>query len=426
MTRCWLSLLLLVVGCSQQSESMQKGKSSNSSATPTAANEVAVAAKASSILNIGSKAPPLKVSRFLKGDPVEAFESGKVYVVEFWATWCGPCIQSMPHITELQKKHPEVTFIGVNVMERDESAAERFLATNGDTIGYRIARDFVPDGETGDNGVMNTTWLKAAAVDGIPTAFVVNQKGLIANIAHPMTLDESLSQILDGSWNLAEAADKRLAEMQEQIEAQELNQKLAPLLQNGVTAKTLTGIEELIKEYPKQAENLSLMKFQVLTQLSEHAELALEEGRHLLSGPRGKNPKFCNEVAWLVVSPERKGDVAEPLKKLALEAALQADKLAKQKHPLIADTLARALFVNGDQAAAARTQARAIELAEAAGADQQTLQEMKDQLKEYEANDLPKKDDEGSSTPKKSSAALPELDATDLPKKSDTETPTNE
>jgi thiol-disulfide isomerase/thioredoxin len=47
-------------------------------------------------------APPLKVSKWLKGEEVKRFEPGKVYVVEFWATWCGPCIAFMPHLAELQ------------------------------------------------------------------------------------------------------------------------------------------------------------------------------------------------------------------------------------------------------------------------------------------------------------------------------------
>ena len=56
-------------------------------------------------LHIGDPAPPLGPGRWLKGEPVSAFEPGKVYVVEFWATWCGPCIAAIPHISDLQKQH---------------------------------------------------------------------------------------------------------------------------------------------------------------------------------------------------------------------------------------------------------------------------------------------------------------------------------
>src|SRR5262245_45990939 len=69
-------------------------------------------------LKIGDKAPALAIDKWVKGTPVKAFEPGKTYVVEFWATWCGPCVATMPHISELQSKYKDkVTFIGVNVWE---------------------------------------------------------------------------------------------------------------------------------------------------------------------------------------------------------------------------------------------------------------------------------------------------------------------
>src|SRR5215210_230171 len=81
-------------------------------------------------LKWGDTAPPLKVSKWLKGTPVERFEPGKTYVVEFWATWCGPCKAAMPHLSELAKKYEgKATFIGVDVWENGADplpASQRF------------------------------------------------------------------------------------------------------------------------------------------------------------------------------------------------------------------------------------------------------------------------------------------------------------
>jgi thiol-disulfide isomerase/thioredoxin len=53
---------------------------------------------------VGDDAPPLVQGTYVQGEPVREFEQGKVYVVEMWATWCGPCVQAMPHVTELQRE----------------------------------------------------------------------------------------------------------------------------------------------------------------------------------------------------------------------------------------------------------------------------------------------------------------------------------
>ena len=78
-------------------------------------------------LKLGDPAPKLEVKEFVKGDPLKGFEPGKTYVVEFWATWCGPCRTSIPHLTELQKKYPDITFGGVSVFEQEPEGVKPFV-----------------------------------------------------------------------------------------------------------------------------------------------------------------------------------------------------------------------------------------------------------------------------------------------------------
>ncbi len=49
---------------------------------------VAMSTARADSLGVGDSAPKLEVKSFVKGDPISEFEPGKVYVVEFWATWC--------------------------------------------------------------------------------------------------------------------------------------------------------------------------------------------------------------------------------------------------------------------------------------------------------------------------------------------------
>ena len=55
----------------------------------------------------------------------EAIESGKVVVIDFWATWCGPCLKLGPVVEELAEKYVDKAFIGkINIDEESEIVAE--------------------------------------------------------------------------------------------------------------------------------------------------------------------------------------------------------------------------------------------------------------------------------------------------------------
>lgn len=55
----------------------------------------------------------------------EAIESGKIVVIDFWATWCGPCQKLGPIVEELAEKYPDVTIGKLNIDDNDEVANEQ-------------------------------------------------------------------------------------------------------------------------------------------------------------------------------------------------------------------------------------------------------------------------------------------------------------
>lgn len=165
-------------------------------------------------LKVGDKAPAIKVDAWVKGQEVKKFEEGKVYVVEFWATWCGPCIASIPHLTKAQSEHPELTIIGVAASERmpqpDKKGrtgpdkrlegVKEFVKKQGKDMDYRVAFD-------GDRD-MAKEWMQAAKQNGIPCAFIVGHDGKLAYIGHPHDMDEALSKALKSAADAKKTASK--------------------------------------------------------------------------------------------------------------------------------------------------------------------------------------------------------------------------
>ncbi|MGX9120162.1 TlpA disulfide reductase family protein, partial [Mesorhizobium sp. BHbsci] len=78
------------------------------------------------VLGMNSPAPAIKVQSWLRGEPLTAFQPGKLYIVEFWATWCGHCVSAMPHLAELQEKYQDrgLEVVAVAASEKAPTADE--------------------------------------------------------------------------------------------------------------------------------------------------------------------------------------------------------------------------------------------------------------------------------------------------------------
>ncbi len=158
-------------------------------------------------LNIGDKAPPMRLSTWVKGSPIQKFEKGKVYVIEFWATWCIPCKAAMPRLSVLAEKYSEsVSVIGVDIFEKPKPPIEKikkFVDSMGQQMNYKVAIQ--------DSNFMETDWLMATGniKSGIPLTFVVNKDGRLAWIGHPRYLEKILPQIVNNTWDIKAEITKR-------------------------------------------------------------------------------------------------------------------------------------------------------------------------------------------------------------------------
>jgi thiol-disulfide isomerase/thioredoxin len=157
-------------------------------------------------LKVGDPAPKLQTGKWVQGEPVKDFQKGKAYIVEFWATWCPPCRASIPHLNETYNKFKDkgLIVIGQDCSEQNDALVAPFVKNMGDKMTYRVALD---DKATNKQGQMSKTWMEAAGRDGIPSAFLVDTKGVIAWIGHPMELKEQvIEEVLAGTFDVRKPA----------------------------------------------------------------------------------------------------------------------------------------------------------------------------------------------------------------------------
>jgi thiol-disulfide isomerase/thioredoxin len=326
-------------------------------------------------LVIGDPAPMIAISRWIKGDPVVAYSPDKVFVVEFWATWCGPCLKSMPHIASLQSEYGEkVTFIGVTA--EDEATVTEFMGnlagqgdkTWSDILTYRIALD--------DERKTNERFMDAAGQGGIPCAFIVGKSGNVEWIGHPVEIDGPLKQIVDGSWDSALAKKSAL-----ESKALEKALRIAgPKLDESMAAGDVTGaialIDELLNQFPGNSMLLKT-RFKIAMQVPLFDEA--NKSAKLIADGAGDNVRALDDVAWMLATATESPGLDLDL---ALTAIKRAAELTNEQDISVLETFARVHFRRGSNEEAIAIQKKAVESA----TDPAQKQQLAAGLEKYQAS----------------------------------------
>ncbi len=420
-------ILGLASGCNSSTSSSDTD-GSGAATTSSATDDDHASDESTNVLTIGSTAPQLDIADWIslgegKFSPVSKFEDGKVYIVEFWATWCGPCVASMPHLVAIQEEYADKGLQIISVSDEDRETIDEFLereyggeddgpATYGElTSAYCLTTD--PDGST------QSDYMSAAGQNGIPTAFIVGKTGVIEWIGHPMDMDDVLISVINDSWDReaytaefeaqnkmqkllaqviqkaqsgdTEAALELLQEAKtsadpqtlEELKYIEMSMQLGPVrqaMQSGDYEQALEQLATLRENSDEELQSeLDIVKLNVMVEAEMHDEAAAI----LMASLDDLASVQLNQIAWSIY--DQAADVEEINKDLLAAATAAAQKAAdsEPENASILDTLSHLLYVGGDLDKAIEVQTKAVEF----GSDHPDIVEFLKELKAEASED---------------------------------------
>lgn len=315
------------------------------------------------------KFPPL--GTFVQGTKRTAYEPGKVYVFEFFATTCGHCAESADAIEAIVSEYTPKGFEFISVTSEDEATVRAWLAKpeNAELVKHSLALD---PGMKAQRALQDGTFQVQT-----PRFFAIRD-GIVLWFGHPELAKDPFAQILAGTWSpesvrqefvtnaLVARAKNETTNLQKQCEA------------DGKWERLVFFLESMARQIPDKASTFEVQKFGTLIGPAGKTADGYAYGRELAS-------KYSTDISTLRALART--TMSSPWVKdrdfaFALEMAKAADELGKRSDPRAAELMALYYFSMGDREKALENQERAMNLEQDAKAKQRFATQLEKYKKE--------------------------------------------
>jgi peroxiredoxin len=227
---------------------------------------------------VGQKPPEIEIKEWLNTSEEYTLEKlkGKIVIMDFWATWCRPCVRAMPHLQQVWDAYKDKGLVVIAISAETKSKVEPFAKR------YKYTFPFAMD----DNRKTN----KAYGIRSIPTTYIIAPDGKVAWQGHA------------GSKDIEKTIQALLPKVKKDAGSSGSSKDLTTVLK-------LREVSKALQFAAKQAENGKLASALRMAERELNGENATEKER--------EDAKY----------------IKEEIEKRAAELFKEADRLLKEKAP---------------------------------------------------------------------------------------------
>jgi thiol-disulfide isomerase/thioredoxin len=325
-------------------------------------------------LSIGDPAPPLAGGRWLRGR-VDRLQKGRVYLLDFWATWCAPCLAMTPAHQSLQDRLFEqgLRVIGVAIWSGKGPLTPAESLTRHPDLTYPVVEDV--------DGNLARTYMDATDSGGLPTVMVVDRAGTLVWVGEPgPELEDLLKAVLEGSFDLQAAGRQDLVRRRSQTMFAEIDEQR----RSGRSLEAAAMVDAVIALDEGRNGWAYAMKYEILAVDTQELAAAATVAEEFLASASSRNPFFNYAFAYRLINSRELAEAEQIDLDLALRLATRAVDLAPEPAADHLALLARVHDLRGERSQAVRRQKEAA--GAATGAERKALEEtLADYLKSGES-----------------------------------------
>jgi thiol-disulfide isomerase/thioredoxin len=246
---------------------------------------------ANEVVTPGQRVPDLSGVRWIHGEPMHRFEPGRVYVLEFWSTWCGACAESIETTNQLARRYAkEATFLSIHIGQQESAPKpteflQRRLDAAKPIMEFSIADDI--DGKTA------MTWMNATECTGLPTAMIVDREGTLAWFGHARDVERPIKEVIEGRFDRS----RNVQAMTARIRAGRLGTESDRAIEKGEYDEGIRLILEALASDPDSVVDWIPSTYGHLLATSRSLSLAAKFARTVLATDAGNRKELFAGLA---------------------------------------------------------------------------------------------------------------------------------